>query len=104
LAKFLELPEPPTPGRRVKRPTAKAYKTAVDLVSGLSIDTLPLPRIAPDRQGGIQFEREKGSYALEVGISPNGRCEVLKVTPSREEEGRAPLSEVRESLIWFARQ
>jgi hypothetical protein len=103
LAALLQLPEDPDAGWRAKRPTTKAYKAAVDLVSEVPVRALPLPRVAPGRRGGIQFEWEKGSYALEIGILPNGTFEVLKVTPSSETESQASFTSARESIMWFAR-
>jgi hypothetical protein len=106
LAQFLTLPEESSAEWRVMRPKPKAYKAAVSLISEVpasNILGLPLPRVAPNRQGGIQFEWEKGSYALEIGISPNGTFEVLKVTPSGEEEGHASFTKAREHLIWLSR-
>ena len=106
LAQFLALPENAEAEWRVKRPTAKAYKAAVDLISEIPTSktlAIPLPRIAADRQGGIQFEWEKGKYAIEIAISPSGSFELLKVTPRDEEEGRCSLDRARETLLWFAR-
>jgi hypothetical protein len=106
LAKFLTLPEQSDAAWCVKRPTPKAYKAAVDLISEVpvsSLASLPIPRVAPDRQGGIQFEWEKGPYALEIGISPSGSYEVLKATPTSEEEGHLTFNKARESIVWLAR-
>lgn len=104
LAEFLALPEAPEKPRLVKRPTLTAYKAAVALISEVPVKDLPPPRIAPDRQGGIQFEWEKGICAVEIGILPNGTYEVLKVAGDEEEEGRAGISRVHETLVWLAHQ
>lgn len=106
LAQFLTLPEESDAEWRVKRPKPKAYNAAVSLISEVpaaNTMSLPLPRVAPDRQGGIQFEWEKGSYGLEIGISPSGKFEILKVTPSGEEESHASFTKAREYLIWLSR-
>ena len=107
IAQFLELPDPPEAEWRVRRPTPKAYKVAVDLISDFPqkrLASLPLPRVAPDRQGGIEFEWEKGRYALEIAVMPNGAIELLKATPKNEdEEGRCSLERARDTILWFAR-
>lgn len=106
LAGFLTLPEQGDAAWSVKRPTPKAYKAAVDLISEVpvsSLSSLPIPRVAPDRQGGIQFEWEKGPYLLEIGVSPSGSYEGLKATPTSEEEGHLTFNKARESIVWFAR-
>jgi hypothetical protein len=106
LAQFLSLPEDPEREWSVKRPTAKAYKAAVDLISEIpasKTSAIPLPRVAPDRKGGIQLEWVKGKYAIEISISPAGSFELLKVTPRDEEEGRCSLDRARETILWFSR-
>jgi hypothetical protein len=105
LAQFLNLAESPDAEWRVKRPTTKAYKAAVDLISEVppsKVSGLPLPRIAPDRQGGIQLEWEKGKYAIEISISPNGSFELLKTTPEDEEEGHCSFARARETILWLS--
>jgi hypothetical protein len=58
--------------------------------------------MAPDRQGGIHFEWEKGAYAVEIGISPTGSCELLKSTGTHDEEGYAGFARIRDTLAWLA--
>lgn len=106
LARFLDLPEQTEETWRVKRPSAKAYRAAVDLISEIPASrtsSLPLPRVVPDRQGGIQLEWEKGRYAVEISISPNGSLELLKATSRDEEEGRCSLERARETILWLSR-
>lgn len=104
LAKFLDIPQSLDAPRLVQRPTPKAYKAAVALISDVPIENLPFPRIAPDRQGGIQFEWEKGSCAVEIAVSPNGALEVLKVDGDSEEEGVTGISRARDTLVWLAQR
>ncbi len=61
-----------------------------------------MPRIAPDRKGGIQFEWEKGEYELDVAVLPTGSFEYLRATQTTEEEGSAGFTKVRDLLHWFA--
>ncbi len=85
LAEFLTLPEKPPEEWSVRRPTASAYKAAADLITEIRAADLPLPMVAPDRDGGIQFEwKQKG---LEVGILPTGYYEYLRVKNAGSEEG-----------------
>jgi hypothetical protein len=105
LAEFLTIEDTDTEWH-VKRPTTKAYKTAVDLISQIppaKTSGLPLPRISPDRQGGIQFEWEKSRYAVEISVSPTGTMELLRVSPRDEEEGRCSLERAAETLLWLSR-
>jgi hypothetical protein len=105
LAQFLELAENPDAQWRVKRPTTKAYRAAVDLISEVppaKFSALPLPRIAPDRQGGIQMEWEKGKYAVEISILPNGSIELLKITPSTEEESQCSFDRAKDTILWLS--
>jgi hypothetical protein len=98
------------PGERLSRnnfPVISPYWGLKTLISYHLRCGIPIAgqsgRVAPDRQGGIQFEWEKGSYALEIAISPSGSFEILKATPTVEDEGHSSFNRVRESLIWFAR-
>ncbi len=105
LAELLVLPVEADVEWRAIRPSIKAYKAAVDLISEIagSTATLPIPTIGPDREGGIQIEFEKGNYALEIGVLPNGGFEILKVTPSEQTENLASFSRAKESISWLAR-
>ena len=102
LAFFLRgFPETPSADWRVKRPTMSAYRAAVDLVTGIDVLDLPQPRMAPDREGGIQFEWD----TLEVGISPSGAFESLQVTPDgRSQEGAVAISKARRLIAGLARR
>jgi hypothetical protein len=103
LAKLTDFPETPEAEWHVRRPTAQAYKAAVDLISIVPIGNAPRPRIAPDRRGGIQFEWEKGAFGLEIGVSPEGVFECLKVTADKEEEISGSANKARDLLLWFAK-
>lgn len=105
LADLLVLPADADVEWRAIRPSIKAYKAAVDLISEVaaSTATLPIPSIGPDREGGIQIEFEKGKYALEIAVLPNGGFEILKVTPSEQTENLATFSRAKESISWLAR-
>jgi len=100
IAGFLSLPEKPHEGWRVKRPTARAYRAAVDLITEIKAADLPLPKVSPDREGGIQFEwKQKG---LEIGILPTGSYEYLRVSDAESEEGHVGLSKAREMVAALA--
>ncbi len=100
IAGFLSLPEQPQEDWRVRRPTANAYRAAVDLITEIKAADLPLPKVSPDRDGGIQFEwTQKG---LEIGILPTGSYEYLRVKDTESEEGRVGLSKVREMVASLA--
>lgn len=104
LAKLLEVVDHPETPWRVKRPTAQAYRAAVTLISELPDENLPLPRIAPDREGGFQLEWEKGSSAVEISISPSGTLELLRSKRGRDrEEGHVSFSTARDALASLAR-
>ena len=76
LAAFLTLPEKPPEDWSVRRPTASAYRAAVDLITEIKSADLPLPMVAPDRNGGIQLEWKQ--QGLEIGILPTGSHEYLR--------------------------
>jgi len=101
IAGFLTLPEKPQEDWRVKRPTASAYRAAVDLITEIKASDLPLPKVSPDREGGIQFEwKHKG---LEIGIRPTGSYEYLRVKDAEsEEEGPVGLSKARQMVVALA--
>lgn len=100
IAGFLNLPEEPQEDWRVKRPTASAYRAAVDLITEIKAADLPLPRVSSDREGGIQFEwKQRG---LEIGILPTGTYEYLRVKDTGSEEGHAGLSKAREIVASLA--
>jgi hypothetical protein len=100
IAGFLSLPEEPQEDWRARRPTASAYRAAVDLITQIKAATLPLPKVSPDREGGIQFEwTQKG---LEIGILPTGSYEYLRVTDAESEEGHVGLSKAREMVASLA--
>ncbi len=100
IAGFLSLPEDPQEDWRVKRPTASAYRAAVDLITEIKAADLPLPSVSPDREGGIQFEwKQKG---LEIGILPTGSYEYFRVKDTESEEGHAGLSKAREMVTALA--
>ncbi len=104
LAKLVEIDDHPEEPWRARRPTAAAYKAAVSLISQITDDSLPLPRIAPDREGGLQLEWEKGSCAVEISISPGGSLELLRSKAGRDtEEGRVGISAARDVLSRLAR-
>lgn len=105
LAELLSLPAEADVEWRAIRPSIKAYKAAVDLISEVAsyTATLPIPTIGPDRDGGIQIEFAKGKYALEIGVLPTGGFEILKVTPSEQTENLASFSRAKESISWLAR-
>jgi hypothetical protein len=87
IAGFLNLPEKVQEDWRVRRPTASAYRAAVDLITEIKAADLPLPlpKVSPDREGGIQFEwTQKG---LEIGILPTGSYEYLRVKDAESERG-----------------
>ena len=101
LAFFLRgYPEEPAADWRVRRPTMTAYRAAVDLITAIEAADLPQPRMAPDREGGIQFEWD----TLEIGILPSGDFECLLVKPNgdTEEEIIAP-SKARELVTALGR-
>jgi hypothetical protein len=100
IAGFLSLPEKPQGEWRVKRPTASAYRAAVDLITEIKAPDLPLPKVSPDREGGIQFEWKQGG--LEIGILPTGAYEYLRVNDAESEEGHAGLSKAREMVASLA--
>lgn len=101
LAFFLRgFPEEPATDWRVKRPTMTAYRAAVDLITAIEAADLPQPRVAPDREGGIQFEWD----TLEIGILPTGAFECLWVKPNGEtEEGTFQLAKARQLVTSLAR-
>jgi len=100
IAGFLSLPEKPPEDWRARRPTASAYRAAVDLITEIKMRDLPLPRVSPDRDGGIQFEwKQKG---LEIGILPTGSYEYLRVKDTESEEGHVGLSKAREMVASLA--
>ena len=103
LAEFLSLPETPGEQWRVRRPTPSAYRAAVDLITTADVPNVPPPRVAPDREGGIQLEWEKGIYELEISVSPAGSFEFLKATGAESEEGLAGFDRARELISWLAR-
>jgi hypothetical protein len=74
----------------------------VSLIAGAGSLEVSVPRIAPDRRGGLQFEWEKGEYELDVAVSPTGSFEYLKATRTDEEEGHTGFIKVRDLLHWFA--
>jgi len=100
LAEFLSLPEKPPEEWSVRRPTASAYRAAVDLITEIKAADLPLPMVAPDRDGGIQFEwKQRG---LEIGILPTGSYEYLRLKGTETEEGPAGLYTARELVASLA--
>ena len=100
IAGFLNLPEKVQEDWRVRRPTASAYRAAVDLITKIKAVDLPLPKVSPDREGGIQFEwTQKG---LEIGILPTGSYEYLRVQDTESEEGYLGLSKAREMVAALA--
>lgn len=104
LAQFLTLPEKPGAEWRVRRPTTSAYRAAVDLITDIAPNDLPRPRVAPDREGGIQFEWEKGPYSLEIGVTPTGAYEFLETKDGEpEEEGYVGVVRARELVAGLAR-
>jgi hypothetical protein len=105
LGQFLSLPEKPEHEWRVCRPTIAAYRAAVVLITDLDeVDNLPPPRLAPDQEGGIQFEWEKGIHNLEIGITPAGAYEYLETKSGKpENEGDIDLDRARELVVGVAR-
>jgi hypothetical protein len=101
LAFFLRgYPEEPVANWRVKRPTMTAYRAAVDLITAIEAGDVPQPRMAPDREGGIQFEWD----TLEIGILPTGRFECLRVKSNGDtEEETIALSKARQLITALAR-
>lgn len=100
IAGFLNLPEKPQEDWRVKRPTASAYRAAVDLITEIKAAHLPLPKVSPDREGGIQFEwKQRG---LEIGILPTGSYEYLRVKDAQSDEGPVGLSTARQMVVSLA--
>lgn len=101
LAFFLRAyPEEPASDWRVRRPTMTAYRAAVDLITAIDATDLPCPRIAPDREGGIQFEWD----TLEIGIQPTGAFECLRVRANGEtEEGTIAPAKARQLVTSLAR-
>jgi hypothetical protein len=100
LAAFLTLPEKPPQEWSVRRPTASAYRAAVDLITEIKAADLPLPMVAPDRDGGIQLEwKQRG---LEIGILPTGSYEYLRLKGAETEEGSAGLYKARELVAALA--
>ncbi len=56
--------------------------------------------VAPDRDGGIQFEwKQRG---LEIGILPTGSYEYLRLRRTETEEGPAGLYTARELVASLA--
>jgi hypothetical protein len=104
LAKLLTIAERPEVPWRVKRPTAQAYRAAVALISEVSLEDLPRPRVAPDREGGFQLEWEKGSLAVEISISPSGHLALLRSKNGREhEEGIVSVATASHAIAALAR-
>jgi hypothetical protein len=102
LAFFLRgYPEEPTAEWRVKRPTMNAYRAAVDLITEIEAADLPPPRMAPDREGGIQFEWD----TLELGILPTGafECLRLKTNGDTAEEGIIAPARARQLVTSLSR-
>jgi hypothetical protein len=102
LAEFLNLPERPEAEWRVRRPTTSAYRAAVDLITAADAMDVPSPRVAPDKEGGIQLEWEKGIYELEISVSPTGSFEFLKAAVTEFEEGIIGFDRARELINWLA--
>jgi hypothetical protein len=104
LAKLMEIEEHADAPWRARRPTALAYKTAVSLISQLTEHDLPLPRIAPDREGGFQLEWEKGECAVEINVGPGGALELLRTKAGRDiDNGRVGVAAARNALARLAR-
>jgi hypothetical protein len=105
LADFLVLPERSDFEWRVRKPTSSAYRAAVDLITDIQPAGIPQPRVAPDREGGIQFEWDKGKYSLEIGVTPSGAYEFLETKgPDAEEEGFIGIVGARELVMGLSRQ
>jgi len=102
LAFFMNgFPESTDVSWRVIRPTMNAYRAAVELVTGLDATYVPWPRIAPDREGGIQFEWD----TLEIGVLPTGSYEYLRVVgESKTQEGQITLSKAWQFIAALARR
>jgi hypothetical protein len=100
LAFFMRLPEKPGTDWRVRCPTAVAYRAAVNLITGVEVSVLPLPRMAADREGGVEFEWD----SLQIGVSPTGSFEFLHSTPKgRSEEGPIGITRARQLIASLAR-
>jgi hypothetical protein len=105
LAKVMEIDDQPEASWRVRRPTAAAYKAAVSLISKIVADkTLPLPRIAPDREGGLQLEWAKGPRVVEINISRSGTIELLTSDGRRDrEDGHVSITTAGDAVVQLAR-
>ena len=104
LAFFLNLPEAPEAGWQVRRPTMVAYKAAVNLITEVNVPELPLPRMAPDREGGVQFEWDFPDGSLEIEVSANGAYEALQADKTgRSTEGPVGISKARDLIASLAR-
>jgi len=101
LAFFLKgIPEERTADWRVRRLTMSAYQAAVDLISPIDTTNVPEPRIAPDREGGIQFEWD----TLEIGVLPTGTYEYLRLKPDGlSDEGIIQPAKARQLIISLGR-
>lgn len=102
LAFFLRgYPEEPVSDWRVKRPTMTAYRAAVDLITAIEAADVPQPRMAPDREGGIQFEWD----TLEIGILPTGTLECLQIKSNGDTEEQQTIApaEARQLITALAR-
>jgi hypothetical protein len=103
LVEFLNLPKEPVEEWRARCPTILAYRAAVVLIADVGLVDLLAPLVAPDREGGIQFEWTKGKNSLEISVTRAGAYEYLLIKGSVSEENVADLSGVREKVVAFAR-
>ncbi len=83
-------------------PTALAAASRALAVA--AVENGPLPFIGPVAGGGIQFEWNAGSRALEITLLPDGSVEYLAVDNGQEREARVDReqdSTVRALVRWF---
>lgn len=60
-------------------PSAKLVDVCIALVGVVTYDDLPVPRVIPIPDGGIQFEWTVGERELELAVLPEGHIEFLRV-------------------------
>lgn len=73
-------------------PAPRLVDTCIALVGLVDYDDLPVPRVIPIPEGGIQFEWTTGERELEVAVLPEGHIEFLKI------QGGEPVDEGKLSV------
>jgi len=72
-----------------RAPSRPVIQTAIELVRGIPIPTLPVPRVVPVSGGGYHLEWALGDRELEVSIDARCQIEALRVDNGVPSEAEA---------------